>query len=530
MAPMLSLLADPLIRTRETDGSRVLHSLPSLFVALAADQVQDFPALRPHQRHAWHALLVQLAALARVDQARTPSTEREWRDALRALTPGDDGDASWSLVTSPEHPAFLQPPAPDGQTANWKGMAATPDALDMLVTARNHDLKAARMRNAAPDDWLFALVSLQTQEGFLGAGNYGISRMNGGFASRPGVGILPKGGIGRRWQRDCDKLLGSRAHVAATYGLRASGGVSLVWTVPWDGTTSLAFESLDPFYIEVCRRVRLQLSEDGTHLFARTTGTKAARINAVGRNGITGDAWTPVNATEGKALTITRAGFDYRLASELVFGSRFVPPSAQELAPEDGTDGIAVIAQGITRGQGKTDGLHQRLVPISPRVRQALLQRQTDKLAAMASERVQAIGTMRSAILRTSLFVLFQAGASKLNFDATTTKQQVSPFLDRFERAEDTRFFDDLNAEVEADDAAAQRLAWLLGLADRAEQVLRDAFATGPQNGERRYKAQAAALTTFHGQLRSGNHLPTLADYYRSRFAPKETADVAARS
>lgn len=528
MTPVLSLLTDPLIRTRETDGSRVLHSLPSLFVALTADRVIDFPALRPHQRHPWHALLVQLAALARLHWAQTPVGEPEWRDALRALTADDDSDASWSLVAPPAQPAFLQPPVPDARTASWKGMATTPDELDMLITSRNHDLKAARMRHAAPDDWLFALVSLQTQEGFLGAGNYGISRMNGGFASRPGVGILPKGGVGRRWQRDCDRLLQSRTDVATTYGLSTTGGVGLVWTLPWDGTTSLAFESLDPFYIEVCRRVRLQLADNGTQLFARTTGTKMARINVSGRNGMTGDAWTPVNKTDGKALTITSTGFDYRLASELVFGSRFAAPPAQQLEASDGSNGIAVLAQGITRGQGKTEGLHQRLIPISPRVRQALLQRQTDKLAAIAAERVQAIGTMRSAILRTSLFVLFQAGAGKVNFDATTTKQQVGPFLDRFERCEDARFFDDLNAEVEAADATGERLAWLLGLVDRAEDILREAFAGGPQNGERRYKAQAAALTAFHGQLRSGNHFPTLADHYRSRLAQKETVHVDA--
>ena len=28
------------------------------------DQVEAFPALRPHQRHAWHAFLVQLGVIA----------------------------------------------------------------------------------------------------------------------------------------------------------------------------------------------------------------------------------------------------------------------------------------------------------------------------------------------------------------------------------------------------------------------------------------------------------------------------------
>jgi CRISPR system Cascade subunit CasA len=61
----------------------------------------------------------------------------------------------------------------------------------MLVTAKNHDVKAARLTEAGIDDWLFALVTLQTMEGIGGRNNYGVSRMNGGFANRPGFSIAP---------------------------------------------------------------------------------------------------------------------------------------------------------------------------------------------------------------------------------------------------------------------------------------------------------------------------------------------------
>lgn len=60
-----SLLDDALIRYRTVrDGTLVQASLPALFAAMVADEVRDFPALRPHQRHPWHAFLTQLAALA----------------------------------------------------------------------------------------------------------------------------------------------------------------------------------------------------------------------------------------------------------------------------------------------------------------------------------------------------------------------------------------------------------------------------------------------------------------------------------
>ena len=64
MTLQYSLLDEPLIRARLVgSGQPVQYSLPGLFVALARDEVRDFPALRPHQRHPWHAFLVQLAAM-----------------------------------------------------------------------------------------------------------------------------------------------------------------------------------------------------------------------------------------------------------------------------------------------------------------------------------------------------------------------------------------------------------------------------------------------------------------------------------
>ena len=60
-ALLWSLLDEPLIRWRSTDGGTLQSaSLPQLLAAMAANEVRDFPALRPHQRHPWHAFLVQL--------------------------------------------------------------------------------------------------------------------------------------------------------------------------------------------------------------------------------------------------------------------------------------------------------------------------------------------------------------------------------------------------------------------------------------------------------------------------------------
>jgi CRISPR system Cascade subunit CasA len=105
-------------------------------------------------------------------------------------------------------------------------------------------------------------------------------------------------------------------------------------------------------------------------------------------------------------------------------------------------------------------------------------------------------------------------------------KDKANIYTDLFEKNEDARFFDDLNIEVESKDGEAARLQWLIGLAERAEHHLRQAFVLGPQSGERRYAARAAALSRFHATLRSDKCLPTLADYLRQPAQKQETLYV----
>ena len=209
----MNLITDPILTL--SDGDRV--SLPALFAAMAQGRVRGFPALRPHQRPAWHMFLVQLGALALWQAGRedVPEEAADWAVYLRNLTRDHAGDAPWRLVVEERgKPAFLQPPDPGG--LRWSTME-TPDALDLLITSRNHDLKQAVARHAAAEDWVFALVSLQTSEGYGGAGNHGIARMNGGSSSRPMLGLAssrtgdvsvdPSGW----WSRDVRQLLAARA-------------------------------------------------------------------------------------------------------------------------------------------------------------------------------------------------------------------------------------------------------------------------------------------------------------------------------
>ena len=208
---MYNLLTEPLIRYRQSRVETHEASLPEVFEVLVADTVEAFLALRPHQHHAWHAFLVQLAAAAITAEpsAKRPADQAEWAEALRRLTPDSPDDEAWHLSnTDITRPAFMQPPAnAAGRIEDYRDTVDTPDELDLLVTARNHSIKRKIARNGRPEDWLFALISVQTMEGYTGRDNYGISRMTSGYGNRPSLSLSPSANPGRQFTRDLDALL-----------------------------------------------------------------------------------------------------------------------------------------------------------------------------------------------------------------------------------------------------------------------------------------------------------------------------------
>ena len=261
---MHNLLVDPLIRVQLREGRAARWSLPQVYSGLVADQIVAFPALRPHQRHAWHAFLCQLGAVAlhRAGLQGTVDTDDEWRELMRGTTPEFTDDQPWCLVVEePIEPAFMQSPS---DLSTFRGWKRTPDDLDILVSAKNHDIKQTVAVHGSPEDWLFALIDLQTMGGYLGRGNQPIARMNGGYSSRPCVGLAPaEGGSGAHFIFDIRRMLAGRDALLEAYPdyFRADRGVALTWLQSWDGTDALDLRALDPYFIEVCRRVRLSSSD-----------------------------------------------------------------------------------------------------------------------------------------------------------------------------------------------------------------------------------------------------------------------------
>jgi len=121
--------------------------------------------------------------------------------------------------------------------------------------------------------------------------------------------------------------------------------------------------------------------------------------------------------------------------------------------------------------------------------------------------------------------VLFANGKSGDSSDGIKAKS--TKFSDPFEKAEDTRFFDDLNEEIEAVDPVAHHFLWMQGLVGRAEAILKIAFDAGPRNGVQKYRAQSAALSRFRdGLLSDKSPLPELAHYYKQQTMKRQEENL----
>lgn len=519
----VSTLEDPLIRISTLNGSTVYTSLPSIYAALIRDEVDAFPALRPHQRHAWHAFLAQLGAVAihRSGLNEPPTDARDWQRILRGLTPDFPDDEPWYLVVEDiTRPAFMQPPArTEDRRKDYEPAFMTPDGLDMLVLSKNHDIKSAVAAQAEADDWIFAMITLQTMEGYSGPGNYGISRMNGGLGSRAAFSLTPSTRPGAHLRRDLVGLSENHESLLAEYPMR-DDGVVLLWTLPWDGTKSeaLLLNQLNPYYIEVCRRIRLRVSADGD-LYGLKTSSKAARLEAKNLNGITGDPWMPINRKESKALTLASGGFTYRQVTEYLTSANWVPPSLLQptRSERDATESMFLLARALVRGQGKTEGYYERIIPIGAKTQRALVRRESmNELGRIAQARVENIGTVQRIL--SHAIQVFAARGDRKNLSAEH-RNLARPWLNRLDEFVDARFFDELQIEYESDDDDERsriRKEWLLdeewGVVNRARRILREAMEALPCPAIHLYRARANAENLFDARIPGPKGLAFLFD------------------
>ncbi len=518
---MLNVLTEPLIRVSTAKGTRLV-SVPDVYAALMADEVEAFPALRPHQRHAWHAFLVQLGAMAmyRAGVTEPPADALDWLELFRGLTPDFSDDEPWqSVVDDITKPAFMQPPASSAdKESEFKTVVATPDELDMLVTSKNHDLKATIGLQAAVDDWIFALITLQTMEGYGGARNYGVSRMPSGYGNRPAFSITPSARPGGHVRRDMDALLQHRQAILEEYPV-IDNGIGLLWVKPWDGTKAetLLINQMEPFYIEVCRRVRLR---------QRAGRLEAFRANSLDRRiadikGLTGDPWAPTGKSANQRDTppafLGLRKFGYERIVDGLFSQDWTEPRLLRLTQHDRDTGgsMRLVARGMVRGEGGTSGYHERVIPLKPKMARIFGRGgNREEIGDIARERIADIGKVKT-ILRHAIATFAAHGESSVT--SPEQRSRANPWSDKLDEIIDAGFFDALQEEAEEDNRDERRRIrnrWLRngngGVVDHAEQILQAAGDALPCLSIHRYKAKVQADGVFWGRLRGANGLPEL--------------------
>ncbi len=518
-----NILEASIVRAAMSGGATEHATLPEIYAALMRDEIDAFPSLRPHQRHAWHAFLVQLGVLAlqRAGLSEPPQAVEAWRRLLRGLTSDFPDDEPWHLVVDDlAKPAFMQPPATsEDRRKEYKNRVETPDELDMLVTGKNHDLKINVAVNADPDDWIFALLTLQTMEGYMGRGNFGIARMNGGASSRPAFSITPSLRWGAHARRDIAALLTQLEEIAYKYEMDIEGS-GLLWTLPWDGSKAeaLRFGTLSPCFVEVCRRVRFHNDSSG-RIHATSANSKGERVQAKQLNGRTGDPWTPINEKEGKALTLAHGGFTYKRTVDYISSPDWEHPPLSKLAGTEGRsdEGMMLVARGMVRGMGKTEGYYERTVPLKKKTYTALFGTGGDsrELSEIAYARVEQVALIQS-ILRHAVSA-FAAGGDTQNI-SPDQRARAAPWGNRLSDYADERFFEALQREFEADpgERTAIRNDWLMngreGLIDRARAILNAALDGMPCPAIQRYRARVRAENIFEGRIRGPKGFPQLFD------------------
>lgn len=480
----MNLLTDPLLRVRYPSGSERAFTLPEVFTHYAQGHFDTFAALRRHHEHPWHAFLVQLAFLA---IQKTPldlenAEPTQWRNALIRLAGSED---AWDLVSdAPTRPAFMQPPLGDDEDPRTftRNVYDTPDGLDLTIASRNHTLKVGAVGNAQADDWIYALVTHQTFQGFSGASMYGIGRMYRGYGNRLCLSLTPADGSpASRFLRDAKALLASRG---ANPDLRPA----LLWTLPWGGAKeeTLALSDVNPLAIECCRRLRM-LYHNG-RLVCGKRGTQGKRFQADDEHGVTGDPWALTNR-EKQSLVMkpssNKAFTTYQLVTwldtRLFEHGLMLRPQAQDL-----TRPTALYGNVLLRGQGITEGFHETFLPLHETTVRALHDQPRNPqawnafidLARQRMDLLRQAGNFLTFALRG--FYLNPGGNAKDPQLGRTIARALATYQERVYNPE--VFFPDLQLETRhgAGGCPAHRNVWLKKVLDTARAVLADTLRGGP--------------------------------------------------
>lgn len=512
---MNDLLHDPILGVQTVNGTD-RATLPQVLAWLSSGELLAYTGQRPHQADIWHVFTVQLAAeiLARhpnVDSQNPPVEMRFWEDALLQLAGGQM--TAWQFVVDDvTKPAFFQHPLADAAELAQAfkptdPKASSPDEIDVLATAKNHDLKIARIPPSDLEAWIYALVDYQTTSGVFGQGNYGVIRMNSGTGTRTIVSMITDLAPSTRFREELGLVCEARANAILQCRYK-NEGVVLTWLTPWNrsGHQFLRTE-LSPCFIEAARPLRMTRQKGGFVALGATS--KMRQIGPKDPDGgDVGDPWTPIQTDNKKgraALTVTGKGWDAKLLSDLLFRWGYEPTILQE--PRKTGKSMWFIGTALARGQGKTEGFHRVELPVPPKALNWLAQpNRREKLAYRAQEFLKAANEVEKA-LHFGLMTLAEGGPQETDLKRDAVAKAVADAQRAFTQFWQARFFAGLwDALDDDDDTALNR--WAAILRPAAERILDDAPNRLPVPSMRRYRGIWHSRGAFFGKLKKSGLMP----------------------
>lgn len=363
----------------DSDGQPL--SLPALIARLLAgpEDVLGFPNLTPIQRSYWYRFLVRCAAKALRELGLDVSTASGMGAAElgvrieSALLEATGGEEAWRLhQPDPTLPGFLQPPTPDGAAPEFGYAPNWPSILTSAIGSKNHERKSDVDRALTPEQLVYALVEYQTGVIFGGRGNYGSQLMgsaSGAGSGTPFMGVRIGSGYRETFRHDVGVFLDRWSYIRDR--LKVRGRVWALWTLPWDGESSLPAEQLDPAFIPLARLVRVGPPDEGGQ-FRRVwfKPTNCARVLDHTDGGMLGDVFTPLvphprHPGGFKVRGTLKSGYGYEEVVNLLFSVKGVPSdsvAALARSPAASRTDVRVVFEGTAFEQGKTSGFHQREV------------------------------------------------------------------------------------------------------------------------------------------------------------------------
>ncbi len=506
-------------------GAERLSLADLLARLLTGPQVVGFPRLAAEQRGHWWRFLVRCAAkslhtsgLTVEESSRQRSADLAvgLRNALRMAAGDPDGsDGVWVLhQPDASRPGFLQPPIPNGAVPGEAKYAL--NSMSLLTSAigsKNHERKVEITRELDAELTAYALIELQLGAIFGGRGNYGSQIMgsaSGAGSGSPFMGVRLGEGEDETFRHDVGVLLASWDRIREDHALR--GDVWALWTVPWDGESSLPSSRLDPAFIPLARLIRLGSPDtDGKYSEVWFRASNKARVDDLSGGGNLGDPFTPLvpdlkNPDIRKVRGALDGGYGYAEVTNLLFGADSrrpgtVSPSVRAASVPllDGRSDVRVVFEGTAFEQGKTVGFYRREILLPPSAKVWL---SDEPSAVMREVHRQMLGWVREvkSVLNGAARILLSGEPRPRDGDAG----KIALPADRFDALVDRDYLEHLltGADREIQDDATWRGEWTRHLAALAVTSFRETRDAIPTATASRYEREVRATDWLEFRLR----------------------------